>query len=224
MVPDHAEQFVKRQHAALARARRAANQLVRGPWQFVSPAGEIHLRHRRDGELADHAASVGSPVDAPVVHAHQVAVPADPDIAFEGIGALFEGQFVSTAGVLGVVCRGASVRNNVGGRLPHGAHYGGDLDPLPAFVTHRNHAVLVSGQHRPASAAATEAIGTRFHQVTSSFVVRHAAKSNSPGKDRPREWSSGRGHRMAGLGAVSGGRWSVERPAAVAERHGRRGP
>ncbi|GAA4856235.1 hypothetical protein GCM10025787_45490 [Saccharopolyspora rosea] len=69
------------------------------------------------------------------MHAHQVAVPAHPDIAFQRVRSLFESQFVSTAGVLGAVGRRSPVRNDVGGRLPHAADYAGAGPRDPSDVT-----------------------------------------------------------------------------------------
>ena len=73
------------------------------------PRAVIELAQLRQRHLADQAGAVGRAVHPTVVHAHQMAVPGQPDVALHAVGALLQGQLVGGKGVLRTVRRGAPV-------------------------------------------------------------------------------------------------------------------
>jgi hypothetical protein len=79
-------------------------QLLPGPPVQPLELGQLQGRHE--------AAAVGGPVDAPVVHAHQVTVGGEPDVALERVGADLDGLEVGGEGVLRLVGAGTPVRHH----------------------------------------------------------------------------------------------------------------
>ncbi len=88
---------------------RVGHQLVGRARQLVVPGPEVQLLQAGQVQLADDAAAVGGAVDGAVVHADQVAVPGQPDVALQAVGAGVDGSQVGGQGVLGDVAGGTPV-------------------------------------------------------------------------------------------------------------------
>ena len=73
------------------------------------PRGEVERVQLGQGARADPAASVAGAVEAAVVHADQVPVAGQPDVALQPVGALVERAQVCGEGVLGQRRGGAAV-------------------------------------------------------------------------------------------------------------------
>src|SRR6476646_5343814 len=76
------------------------------PWL---PSAEVEFAQLRQRHLADQAVAVGGAIHPPVVHTHQMPVAGEPNIAFDTVGALFEGQFIGGQRVLRTFGRCATV-------------------------------------------------------------------------------------------------------------------
>ena len=111
-VQDQANQLVQCEQAGVAVGA------VRPP--AAVPGAPVQLLQLRQRHIADQAGAGRGAVHPAVVHADQVAVAGQPNIAFDAVGALPQRQFVGGQGVLGAVGR----------RPPMGHHEG-----MPAVRT-----------------------------------------------------------------------------------------
>lgn len=89
----------------------------------VLPGAEIEGGEIRQFQGRHRSASVRRTVDAAVVHTDEMAVRGEPHIAFEGVGAIFDGPSVRGQRVLGGLVGGSAV--------------GDDLDLLLSCESHR---------------------------------------------------------------------------------------
>ena len=103
-VQDEGNQVVEREQA------RVAVAAVRAPAGMPRPV--VEFAQLRQCHLADQSGPVGRPIHPPVVHAHQVPVSGQPNIAFNTVGAFFEGQFIGGQSVLRTFGRCAPVRHH----------------------------------------------------------------------------------------------------------------
>lgn len=81
----------------------------------VLPGSEVEGGEVGQFQGGDGATAVGGAVDPAVVDEHEVAVGGEPDIAFEAVGAVFDGFPVGGQGVLGSILRGAAVGDDLDG-------------------------------------------------------------------------------------------------------------
>ena len=82
----------------------SGSSVCQEPKSSAAQVGQVELGH--------HPATVRGAVDPAVVHADQVAVAGQPDVALQPVGALVDRPQVGAEGVLGQRVRGAAVRDD----------------------------------------------------------------------------------------------------------------
>ena len=116
---DHLEQSLQREHRRLGAVALLDEGVLRRR-QVRVPGPEVEPPQVVEVELGDHAAPGRGPVDPPVVHADQVPVPGEPDVALQPVGAVLDGPQVRAEGVLGQRVRRAAVGHDERSLVGHG--------------------------------------------------------------------------------------------------------
>ena len=81
---------------------------------LLGPGPEVMATQVGQGLGGDHAPAVAGPVDPPIVHADEVPVGGEADVALQPVGALLDGQLVGGQGVLGAQRARAPVGDHQG--------------------------------------------------------------------------------------------------------------
>ena len=133
-------QVVERQQARVA--LRAVGSPARVPGAVIQLA-QLGQRH-----LTDQAGAGGRAVHPAVVHAHQMPVSGQPDIAFDAVGAFLEGELVGGQGVLGALGRRAAMGNHerVSGEHLVGRRHTAML-PVPGLPTQPEQPIRMGPRH-----------------------------------------------------------------------------
>ena len=79
----------------------------------VLPRREVEVLELGELHRGDDPVAVCGTTQVPVVHADQVSVRGQPDVALERLGALVESRHVGTKGVFGILGTGAAMGNHL---------------------------------------------------------------------------------------------------------------